>query len=241
MIAATTDDSNAAVELPDDAFVRCKDVSRIYRTRANSVTALDSVSLSVQKGQRVALLGRSGSGKSTLLNLLGGLDRSTSGTIEIDGEDISQFRSDALAAYRLNSVGIVFQAFNLIITKTAVQNVELPFVFGRHGRSDRRSQALEALEAVGLKDRATHRPAELSGGEQQRVAVARALVNQPKLILADEPTGNLDSVTAREIMNQIRSYSEANNTTVVLVTHDEELAAEFANVTLRLSDGKLLP
>jgi len=222
------------------AFVQLTDVSRIYQTKSDSVTALAEVSLSIEKGERVALLGKSGSGKSTLLNLLGALDRPTSGSIRVSDQELGKLTSDEMADYRLNSVGMVFQAFNLIHTKTAAQNVELPFVFQRHPRSERRARALSVLETVGLKDRASHRPTELSGGEQQRVAVARALVNEPSLLLADEPTGNLDSATAADIMKQLVDYSEDHSTTVLLVTHDEELAAEFAHRTLRLRDGRLI-
>ena len=223
-----------------EPFVQLTDLSRLYRTKSTSVPALTDVTCSIEKGQRVALLGRSGSGKSTLLNLLAGLDQPTSGTIRVAGTDISKHSSDALAAYRLSTVGIVFQAFNLIPTLTAAQNVELPFAFAGMPRSQRSEPALQALEAVGLSERASHLPSELSGGEQQRVAVARALVNQPSLILADEPTGNLDSKTAAEIMQQIANYSSANQTTVVVVTHDEKLASEFADRTIRLMDGKVV-
>lgn len=221
-------------------FVQLTALSRVFRTKSTSVPALTDVTISIEKGQRVALLGRSGSGKSTLLNLLAGLDQPTSGQICVDAADISHYDSDALAAYRLSTVGIVFQAFNLIPTLTALQNVELPFAFAGVPRSKRSEPALLALDAFGLKERASHLPSELSGGEQQRVAVARALVNKPSLILADEPTGNLDSKTAVEIIQHIAEYSSANQTTVVLVTHDEELATDFADRTIRLKDGKVV-
>lgn len=214
-------------------------VSRIYETKLNRVVALHELSLKIRKGERVALLGRSGSGKSTLLGLLGGLDRPTTGSILVDGCDLAQFDSDQLAAYRLNSVGMVFQAFNLIATKTAIQNVEVPFILAGAPVSERQEKAIAALEAVGLAQRAHHLPAELSGGEQQRVAIARALANGPSVLLADEPTGNLDSGTADEVIALLRGYSEEHQTTVVLVTHDEELATSFANRTLRLRDGQL--
>ena len=158
----------------------------------------------------------------------------------MNSQSIGEFNRDQMAAYRLSSVGFVFQAFHLIATKTAAQNVELPFVFDGQSRSSRRERSLEALEAVGLKERAMHRPSELSGGEQQRVAVARALVNRPSLLLADEPTGNLDSATADEIMKRIADHSNEHHTTVVLVTHDEELASKFASRIVRLSDGRIL-
>lgn len=219
--------------------IRLKNVSRIYETKSERVVALKDVSLQIDKGERIALLGRSGSGKSTLLNLLGGLDRVSSGSILVDDKDLADLDSDGLAQYRLGSVGIVFQAFNLIRTKTALQNIEVPFALARKPRSERRDKAIEALKSVGLEDRSSHQPSELSGGEQQRVAVARALVNQPALLLADEPTGNLDSGTAADIMQMLADYSDKHQTTVVLVTHDEELATSFANRTLRLRDGQL--
>ena len=221
------------------SFIRLDSVSRVYQSGSDRVVALDGVSFEVAQGERVALLGKSGSGKSTLLGLLGGLDRATSGTIHVDGNDLATLNSDELAGYRLRCVGMVFQAFNLIRSKTAVQNVEVPFVLAGRDVVGRRAAAMQALESVGLKDRANHRPTELSGGEQQRVAIARALVNGPSLILADEPTGNLDSATAGEVIELLSGYSEENQTTVVLVTHDEELATSFANRTLRLRDGQL--
>lgn len=221
------------------AFIRLEKVSRVYQSGSDRVVALDDVSLEIAQGERIALLGKSGSGKSTLLGLLGGLDRATSGTIHVDGNDLATLDSDGLAGYRLRSVGMVFQAFNLIRSKTAVQNVEVPFVLAGRDVAGRRAAAVQALESVGLKERANHRPTELSGGEQQRVAIARALVNAPSLILADEPTGNLDSTTAGEVIELLSRYSEENQTTVVLVTHDEELATSFANRTLRLRDGQL--
>lgn len=222
------------------AFVELTEVSRVYKTRSDSVNALSNVSFSIQQGERIALLGRSGSGKSTLLNLLGGMDRPTSGSICVNEHQLADLTSDEMAAYRLTSVGMIFQAFNLIATKSAVQNVEMPFVLTGENRKDRRQKALTVLESVGLKDRAHHRPTEMSGGEQQRVAVARALANKPGLLLADEPTGNLDSSTATDIMQQLVDYSDEHHTTVILVTHDEELALAFAHRTLRLSDGRLV-
>jgi ABC-type lipoprotein export system ATPase subunit len=221
------------------AFIRLENVSRVYQSGSDRVVALDDVTFEVAQGERVALLGKSGSGKSTLLGLLGGLDRVTSGTIHVAGNDLATLSSDELAGYRLRSVGMVFQAFNLIQSRTAIQNVEVPFMLAGRDVVGRRAAAVQALESVGLKERANHRPTELSGGEQQRVAIARALVNAPSLILADEPTGNLDSATAGEVIELLGRYSEENQTTVVLVTHDEELATSFANRTLRLRDGQL--
>lgn len=226
--------------MTDSPFVQLEKVTRRYKSGRHAVTALDEVSLEIKSGERLALLGRSGSGKSTLLNLLGGLDRPTAGDIHVGGQKLNALGSEEMADYRLGSVGMIFQAFNLIPTKTAEQNVELPFVFAGEPKSIRRPKATEALELVGLKDRARHRPAELSGGEQQRVAIARALANNPSLLLADEPTGNLDSQTAADIMRQLTEFSDRHNTTVVIVTHDEKLASTFAHRTLRLNDGKLI-
>ncbi|QDT10483.1 ABC transporter ATP-binding protein [Stieleria marina] len=224
----------------DDPLIRLNHVSRVYPRKSVSVIALRDISLTIQRGQRVAMLGRSGSGKSTLLNLLSGIDRPTSGSIIVDGDDIAAHSSDQLARYRMSSVGVVFQAFHLIPTLTATKNVELPFVFAGTPRKQRLASAMSALEAVGLANRASHRPSELSGGEQQRVALARALSHQPKLLLADEPTGNLDSTTASDIIQHLVDYSNTRNATVVLVTHDEKLASDFATRTIRLHDGHLI-
>lgn len=225
---------------PHEPLVTLEHVSRIYQRKASKVVALEDVSLTIPRGQKVALLGRSGSGKSTLLNLLAGLDQPTSGSITVDGVNIAKHSSDQLAAYRMKTVGVVFQAFHLIPTLSATKNVELPFVFAGANRKKRRSSALQSLESVGLAERATHRPSELSGGEQQRVALARALANQPSLILADEPTGNLDSTTAGEIIRYLSTYAETQNATVVLVTHDEDLASQFSQRIIRIHDGRLI-
>jgi ABC-type lipoprotein export system ATPase subunit len=186
------------------------------------------------------LLGKSGSGKSTLLNLLGGLDRPTSGRMEVGGRDLARMSSKELARHRLTTVGMIFQSFNLIPSRTALQNVELPMIFAGRPPADRRAAAQRALEAAGLGARLHHRPGELSGGEHQRVAIARALVNAPQILLADEPTGNLDSVTASEIMTILTTHVLAHGTTLILVTHDEELASRCADRIVRLKDGRLL-
>lgn len=235
----STDEPNKE-NSPEKSFVELTGVSRIFKAKhstANEVVALRNVNLEIQSGERLALLGKSGSGKSTLLNLLGGLDRPTSGSIHVDQQDVTGLNSEELANYRLKSVGMIFQAFNLIPTKTAIQNVEMPFVFAGEGRTQRKAKAKESLMAVGLAERIFHRPAQLSGGEQQRVAIARAIANRPGLLLADEPTGNLDSSTAKEIMQQLVVFTETHNTAVILVTHDEELAFEFAHRIVRLRDG----
>ncbi|MFK7818774.1 MAG: ABC transporter ATP-binding protein [Planctomycetaceae bacterium] len=226
--------------MSESPYITLENVTRTYGRKKSQVFALKDVSLSIAKGERVALVGRSGSGKSTLLNLLGGLDRPSSGTIRVDGASLDELSNEQRADYRLNSVGLIFQAFNLIATRTALQNVEMPFTLAERPREERRKLALEAIDAVGLAKRAEHLPNELSGGEQQRIAIARALVNQPGLILADEPTGNLDSVTAGEVSRLLQEYSDKHQTTVVLVTHDEELATTFANRTVRLRDGQLI-
>jgi predicted ABC-type transport system involved in lysophospholipase L1 biosynthesis ATPase subunit len=198
------------------------------------------VSLEIRSGERVALLGKSGSGKSTLLNLLGGLDLPTSGTIEVAGRNLAQLSARDMARHRLTTVGMIFQSFNLIPSRTALENVALPLIFAGRPRRERRTAARQALEAVGLGQRVEHRPAELSGGEQQRVAVVRALINRPALLLADEPTGNLDSATAEEIIALISERVRTDHTTLILVTHDEELARRCTDRVVRLQDGKLL-
>ena len=223
---------------PPSPFVKLEKVTRTYKSGNNAVTALDEVSLEIEPGERLALLGRSGSGKSTLLNLLGGLDRPTAGDIHIDGQKLNELKSEEMADYRLGSVGMIFQAFNLIPTKTAEQNVELPFVFAGESKSARRPKANEALELVGLKDRARHRPAELSGGEQQRVAVARALMNRPAIVFADEPSGNLDSVSSKELHQLLFDLRKDFNQTFVIVTHNEELS-NLSDRTIMMVDGKI--
>ncbi len=224
----------------DTDLVRLENVSRVFKKTGTEVVALRDISLSIGQGERVALLGRSGSGKSTLLNLLAGLDQPTSGSITVAGEDIAKHSSDQLAAYRMKQVGVVFQAFHLIQTLSAQKNVELPYVFASVDRKTRSTSAEKSLKAVGLAERASHLPSELSGGEQQRVALARALANSPKLILADEPTGNLDSSTATQIIDYLSAYAQQQEATVVLVTHDEELAAGFSQRIIRLHDGELV-
>jgi putative ABC transport system ATP-binding protein len=215
-------------------------VTKIYGKATAAVQALRGVSFRIEPGERVALLGKSGSGKSTLLHLLGGLDRPSSGAIRVGDRNLAELSSRELAQHRLATVGMVFQAFHLIGSKTAAENVELPMIFSGTPPRQRREAAQRALEAVGLGQRAAHRPAELSGGERQRVAIARALVNQPAVLLADEPTGNLDSATSGEIMGMVLDYIRGHRTTLVLVTHDEELARSCAERTLRLHDGEIV-
>ncbi len=216
------------------------DVRRHYRMGNNVIPAVDGVSLSVQQGEFAALLGSSGSGKSTLMNLIAGLDRPTSGTIDVAGRRLSEMNSEDLAKYRRFTVGMVFQSFNLVPTMNLVENVELPMRFAEVERHERDDRVREALSRVRLSGRLTHRPSEMSGGEQQRAALARAIVNRPKLLLADEPTGNLDSKTGEEIMNLIQELNTTLGTTVVMVTHERALAERYANRLIFLGDGKLL-
>lgn len=225
---------------PNGWAIRAIDVVKTYGSAASPVHALRGVSLELRRGERVALLGKSGSGKSTLLNVLGGLDRPTSGNVFVGNQDLAQMSGNELARYRLTKVGIIFQSFNLIPSRTAAQNVEIPMVFAGRGPRDRRAAARCALEAVGLGERLHHRPAELSGGEHQRVAIARALVNHPEVLLADEPTGNLDTTTANEIIEIIMNHLHEHGTALVLVTHDEELAQRSTDRVVRLRDGQMV-
>jgi len=205
-----------------------------------TIRAVDGISLKVVTGEFVALLGASGSGKSSLLNLIAGLDSPTSGGVIVGDRDLAGLSREQLARYRRHSVGMVFQSFNLISSMTVVENVELPLRFAEVERSKRSAMALRSLEQVGLSTRLTHRPIELSGGEQQRVALARALINQPGILLADEPTGNLDSHTGTEVMELIRSLNESLRMTVVLVTHERDLAEKYAGRLISLADGMVV-
>ena len=224
----------------EQAAVGVRDVHRHYRMGDALIRAVDGVSLEIAGGDFVALLGTSGSGKSTLLNLIAGLDRPTAGSIVVEGRDLARLTSEELARYRRHTVGMVFQAFNLIPSMTLLENVELPMRFAEVDREARGERARQALEQVGLGARLRHRPSELSGGEQQRASLARALVNQPSLLLADEPTGNLDSRTGGEIMDLIRETNRERRTTVILVTHERALAERYARRFLSLADGKLV-
>src|SRR6516162_5372477 len=222
-----------------DPAIRAVNLSRSYGPASDDVHALRGVSLEVGRGERVALLGKSGSGKSTLLNLLGGLDRPTSGGLCVGGRQLDKLSGREMARFRSTTVGIIFQSFNLITSRTAVENVELPMVFAGRSPRDRLAAARRSLEAVGLGARLNHRPDQLSGGESQRVAVARALVNRPRVILADEPTGNLDSQTASQVMGLILDHVREHAATLVLVTHDEDLAASCTDRVVRLVDGRI--
>jgi ABC-type lipoprotein export system ATPase subunit len=226
--------------LDSDLSIGTIDLTKSYGSSTSPVYALRGVTLEVRRGERVALLGKSGSGKSTLLNLLGGLDHATSGGLQVGGHELDKLSRHELSRFRSATVGMIFQSFNLIPSRTALQNVELPMVFAGRSPRERRTLARGALESVGLDHRLTHRPTEMSGGENQRVAVARALVNQPRIILADEPTGNLDSETAQQVMSLILDHVERYKATLVLVTHDEELAQNYTDRVIRLKDGRLL-
>ncbi len=219
--------------------VAARELSREYRMGESTIRAVDRVSLDIAPGEFVALLGASGSGKSTLLNLIGGLDRSSSGTLQVMGRELSGMTGEELARYRRHTVGMVFQSFNLVPTMTLLENVELPMRFAEVERAERLTRAKEALARVGLSARMQHRPTELSGGEQQRASIARSLVNRPSLLLADEPTGNLDSKTGEEVMRFLDEF-HASGMTVLLVTHERALAERYAKRLLTLADGRLV-
>jgi predicted ABC-type transport system involved in lysophospholipase L1 biosynthesis ATPase subunit len=211
-----------------------------YGAPAARIPVLRGLHLAIPRGERVALRGKSGSGKSTLLNLLGGLDAPSAGRIVVDGHDLSAMSSNERATYRLSTVGMIFQAFYLVPTRTALENVETPMILAGAPRSERRKAATRALEGVGMSHRLDHLPTQLSGGERQRVAIARALVNRPKLLLADEPTGNLDTATGDEVIALILDYVRDAGATLLLVTHDEELAERCATRILRMQDGMIV-
>jgi putative ABC transport system ATP-binding protein len=221
------------------AALRTAEVARHYHMGDATIRAVDGVSLEIAAGEFVALLGSSGSGKSTLLNLLAGLDRPSSGAIFAHGRNLSEMSGDELAKYRSLTVGMVFQSFNLLPRMTLEENVELPLRLAEVDRNVRSSRVREALERVGLSARLTHRPSELSGGEQQRASLARALVNRPTILLADEPTGNLDSRTGEEILNFIQQFNRELGMSVVMVTHEARLAERYAGRRFYLRDGKL--
>jgi ABC-type lipoprotein export system ATPase subunit len=232
--------STGSFPLKKPPAIRAEQLCRHYRMGETLIRAVDGVTLEVRSGEFVALLGSSGSGKSSVLNLIAGLDRPTSGSVIVHERDLAQLSREALAHYRLHTVGMVFQSFNLIASMTLAENVELPMRFAEVDRGKRDSLAQEALARVGLQARMGHRPSELSGGEQQRAALARALINRPQLLLADEPTGNLDSHTGTEIMNMVREFNQQLGMTVVMVTHERALAERYAQRLIFLADGKLV-
>ncbi len=221
------------------AFIEITDLRKTYRPgRENPVHALDGVDIEVDAGERVAVLGPSGSGKSTLLNLVGGLDRPSSGRVRVDDLDLGELSERELAAYRATAVGFVFQSFHLRPRFPAWENVALPLVFAGIERRERRRRAFELLDRVGLGHRADHLPGEMSGGEQQRVALARGLVRNPSVLLGDEPTGNLDSETSRQILDLLAEVNESG-TTVLIVTHDIDLARTYARRLVHMADGRI--
>jgi putative ABC transport system ATP-binding protein len=221
-------------------LLEIKDLKKHYRMGTSIVRALDGVSLTIEQGEFVGLLGLSGSGKSTLLNLIAGLDHATEGTLRIFDQDLARMSRTELSLHRQRNVGIIFQSFNLVSTMNATENVALSMMFAGVPRAERETRAHGLLESMGLGGRQQHRPKELSGGEQQRVAIARALANAPHLLLADEPTGNLDSKTSKEIMGVLKDLNERDGKTVIMVTHDPALAATYAHRTVTLLDGAVI-
>ena len=220
-----------------DHIITLKNIKKYYKVGSEIVKALDGVDINIIKGDYVAIMGPSGSGKSTLMNIIGCLDTPTNGEYVLNGNDVSRQHDDALAEIRNKEIGFIFQTFNLLPRYTAKENVMLPLIYSGIKKQDREKEAVLSLQSVGLEDRMMHRPNELSGGQRQRVAVARALVNKPSIILADEPTGNLDSKTSIDIMNLISEIHKKGNT-IILVTHEEEIAKR-AHRIIRLRDGKI--
>ena len=225
--------------MPVENIVSIRQLTKLYRQGEIDVTALNGISLDIPRGEFLALMGPSGSGKSTLLHIIAGVDRPTEGECRVQGQDVAQLSESQLADWRNQNVGFVFQSFNLIPVLTAFENVELPLLLTRLNRRERRAQALTALDLVGLADRAHHTPRQLSGGQEQRVALARALVTDPTLIVADEPTGNLDSHSAAEVLGILQALSRTAAKTVIMVTHDPKAAA-FASRVIHLEKGELL-
>ncbi|MEO8287692.1 MAG: ABC transporter ATP-binding protein [Chloroflexota bacterium] len=227
-----------SIAVAEQPVIKLLGLTRQYRMGPNNVSAVAGIDLEIAHGEAVALVGPSGSGKSTLLNLIGGLDRPTSGEIWVESENIASASASRLVAHRRERIGFVFQSFNLLPYRTALENVELPLMVSGVPKAERRERARHLLDRVGLGARTDHRPSQLSGGEQQRVAVARALANKPSILLADEPTGNLDSATGTEVMTLLRDLNEGG-LTLIIVTHDMTVAA-YANRIVRLRDGKVV-
>ena len=222
----------------EENIIRIRDVKKIYQMGSESIRASDGVSLNIRQGEVCCLFGKSGSGKSTLLNLIAGLEKPTEGKILFHKKHIERMDEDQLANFRRQYVGFVFQSYNLLPTLTALENVTLPLIFKGVPVKERNERAMEMLKAVGLEERAKHKPFEMSGGQQQRVSIARAFVNEPPVVFADEPTGNLDTKTTYEMMDLITGMAKKNNQTLVIVTHDLELA-EYADRIVVLQDGKI--
>ncbi len=221
--------------------IELRGITKVYRRDQAQVPVLHGVDLAIPQGERVAIMGRSGSGKSTLLNILGCLDEPSTGTYLLSGTDVSHLPDDELSRLRNRTFGFVFQAFHLLKGMTIVENVELPMEYGDVPLGEQRARALELLELVGLGHRVSHRPSELSGGERQRVAIARALANRPRVLLADEPTGALDSKAQRLILELLLKIHATLGTTQIIVTHDPKVAEELGHRTIRLSDGRIDP
>lgn len=219
-------------------IIEVKNVKKIYRMGSERICAVDNVSFTIEKGEFCCLYGASGSGKSTLLNLMAGIEKLSSGQITIKGKNIHKMGEKSLAKFRQNNLGFVFQSYNLMNSMTALENVELPLVFKHIGVKKRRQKAKEMLIKVGLGPRLKHKPKEMSGGQQQRVGIARAFVSNPEIVFADEPTGNLDSKTSKEVMDLIKQMAKTNNQTIVMVTHDRKLA-EYADKIIHIFDGKV--
>ena len=220
-----------------EPLIRVRDLCKVYTPGENDVRALDHVDLSIDKGELVGIIGHSGSGKSTLMNMLGCLDVPTSGNYYLNGKDVSNMTDDELSDVRNVEIGFIFQGFNLIPNLTAKENVELPLIYRGVSKKEREDLAVESLKAVGLEHRMDHKPSEMSGGQQQRVAIARAIAARPPVILADEPTGNLDSRSTQEIMEVLKELHRSGRT-VILITHDDEIAAQV-NRVIRIKDGKV--
>ena len=222
-----------------EVIIDVKDARKVYKVGKEKVLALDGVSFQIYKGDFCCPLGSSGSGKSTLLNIMAGIEKITSGDVYIKGKAITKMGENQLAKFRQKYLGFVFQAYNLINSLNAVENVEMPMIFKEVPKRTRIKRAKQMLEAVGLKERMKHKPTEMSGGQQQRVGIARAFVTKPEVVFADEPTGNLDSKTAAEIMGIIKKIAEETNQTIVMVTHDPKMA-EYANRIINIHDGKII-
>jgi len=223
-----------------DSFVTTEGLTKVYSSGTIQVVALEDVSLSVAEGEFLGVAGPSGSGKSTLMNLLGGLDKPSSGNIKVQGRLVSELNKEELALYRRHQVGMIFQSFNLVGSYTALENVAFPLLFAGVAKKVRNARAARMLEEVGLLARKDHRPSELSGGEQQRVTIARALINQPKILLADEPTGNLDSSTSKQIVQLLADLNRNQGLTVIMISHEHALLREFSHEMISLKDGMVV-